>query len=250
MAEKRYVSEGEMRRHKEAHGKESGRLLEDVILGGQDGLVNVLGIVLGVATATNDPKIVIIAGLSATFAESLAMAAVAYTSQKAGQQYYQKEKNRELWEIENDPKAEKQEIMDVYSAKGFKGKDLENIVNVITSNKQVWLDVMMSEELNLGSYEDKDPAKSGVIVGLSAFFGSLVSLWPFFFIGGLPFISDTFSAMMAGLLSSLLILFIAGWLKSQFTVGSKWKNGIEMMVIGGIAGVAGYIIGVLMAALL
>src|SRR3989344_1933006 len=211
----RFVSEGEMKAHKEAHGAEGGRLLEDVILGGQDGLVNVLGIVLGVATATNDPKIVIIAGLSATFAESLAMAAVAYTSQKAGKQYYQKEKKREIWEIENNPEAEKQEIADIYSAKGFKGKDLDNIVNVITSNKQVWLDVMMSEELNLGSYEDKDPAKSGVIVGLSAFFGSLISLWPFFFIGIFPFVTNTFSAIIAGFASSLLVLFVAGWFESH-----------------------------------
>jgi len=245
MAE-RYVSAQEMKSHKEAHGKGGGRLLEDVILGGQDGLVNVLGIVLGVATATNDPKIVIIAGLSATFAESLAMAAVAYTSQKAGKQYYQKEKEREMWEIENDAEAEKQEIADIYIAKGFKGKDLEAIVNTITNNKQVWVDVMMSEELNLGSYEDKDPAKSGVVVGASAFFGSLVSLWPFFFIGIFPYITDTFSAMIAGLISSLLVLFAAGWLKSQFTVGSKWKNGFEMMLIGGIAAVAGYAIGVMM----
>ena len=221
---KRYVSEHEMRVHKEAHGPGGGRLLEDIILGGQDGLVNVLGIVLGVAIATNDPKIVIIAGLSATFAESLAMAAVAYTSQKAGQQYYAKERKREEWEIENNPGAEKQEIADIYASKGFKGKDLDNIVNVITSNKQVWLDVMMSEELNLGSYEDKDPAKSGVIVGLSAFFGSLISLWPFFIIGLVPFISSTFDAMLVGLISSLAVLFIAGWLKSQFTVGNRWKN--------------------------
>ena len=243
---KRYVSDQELKAHKEAHGQGQGRLLEDVILGGQDGLVNVLGIVLGVATATNDPRIVVIAGLSATFAESLAMAAVAYTSQKAGQQYYEKEKKREMWEIENDDEAEKQEIADIYAAKGFSGKDLENIVNIITSNKQVWVDVMMSEELNLSSYEDKDPAKSGVIVGLSAFFGSLVSLWPFFFIGIFPFVTNTFSAMVAGLISALIVLFAAGWLKSQFTVGSRWKNGLEMMLIGGIAAVAGYAIGVLM----
>ena len=32
--------------------------LSDVILGGQDGLVNVLGVILGVAAATHDPRIV------------------------------------------------------------------------------------------------------------------------------------------------------------------------------------------------
>ena len=43
--------------------------LSDIILGGQDGLVNVLGVILGVAAATSDPQIVLVAGLAATFAE-------------------------------------------------------------------------------------------------------------------------------------------------------------------------------------
>jgi hypothetical protein len=54
--------------------------LSDVILGGQDGLVNVLGVILGVAAATQDARILIAAGLAATFAESISMGAVAYTS--------------------------------------------------------------------------------------------------------------------------------------------------------------------------
>ncbi len=43
--------------------------LSDIILGGQDGLVNVLGVILGVAAATSDQYIVLVAGLAATFAE-------------------------------------------------------------------------------------------------------------------------------------------------------------------------------------
>jgi len=43
-------------RHIERHG--GGGALSDVILGGQDGLVNVLGVILGVAAATPDPNIV------------------------------------------------------------------------------------------------------------------------------------------------------------------------------------------------
>jgi predicted membrane protein (TIGR00267 family) len=64
------------------------RNLHDLILGGQDGLVNVLGIVLGVAAATASTRIVLISGLAATFAESISMGAVAYTSAKAAKGYY------------------------------------------------------------------------------------------------------------------------------------------------------------------
>ena len=74
--------------------------LANIILGGQDGLVNVLGIVLGVAAATNDPKIVVVAGLSATFAESISMGAVAFTSMLAETAHYESEKEREARHIE------------------------------------------------------------------------------------------------------------------------------------------------------
>ncbi len=68
--------------------KKSSAFVRSIILGGQDGLVNVLGIVLAVATATNSLRVVLISGLAATFAESISMAAVAYTSVKAGKEYY------------------------------------------------------------------------------------------------------------------------------------------------------------------
>ncbi|QQG40129.1 MAG: VIT1/CCC1 transporter family protein [Candidatus Aenigmatarchaeota archaeon] len=66
----------------------TGSNLRDIILGGQDGLVNVLGVILAVASATHDTRVVIIAGLAATFAESISMAAVGYTSSKAAKEYY------------------------------------------------------------------------------------------------------------------------------------------------------------------
>ncbi|MDO8628506.1 MAG: VIT1/CCC1 transporter family protein [Nanoarchaeota archaeon] len=64
-----------------------GSLLRDIILGGQDGVVNILGLVLGVAAATVDVRIVLIAGLAGAFAESISMAAVAYTSTKASRDF-------------------------------------------------------------------------------------------------------------------------------------------------------------------
>jgi len=73
--------------------------LKEIILGGQDGLVNVLGIVLAVATATKSIKIVLIAGLAAAFAESISMGAVGYTSYKAGKEHYLAEVAKEKKEM-------------------------------------------------------------------------------------------------------------------------------------------------------
>jgi len=77
--------------------------LSNIILGGQDGLVNVLGVVLGVAAATNDTRIVLVAGLAATFAESVSMGAVAYTSTRADSDFYESEREREYRHIVGSP---------------------------------------------------------------------------------------------------------------------------------------------------
>src|SRR3972149_3850722 len=69
-------------------------LLSDFILGGQDGLVNVLGVILGVAIASQDIRIILAAGLAATFAESISMGAVAYTSTLARRDHYLREVER------------------------------------------------------------------------------------------------------------------------------------------------------------
>src|SRR3989338_6542222 len=105
----------------ETHKISRGSYLRDFILGGQDGLVNVLAVILGVAVATNDIRIVIIAGLAATFGESISMAAVAYTSTKAEEDYYKSELEREKREMKEMPKEERKEIQDIYHKKGFRG---------------------------------------------------------------------------------------------------------------------------------
>lgn len=133
---------------KEEHSK-TGALFKEFILGGQDGLVNVLGVILGIAVATSEIKLVLIAGLAAAFAESFSMAAVAYTSIKAEEDYYESQEKKEKKEMQYMSKVENKEIYDIYYKKGFRGKLLNDIVKQVTKNKEIFLGTMMKEELGL-----------------------------------------------------------------------------------------------------
>src|SRR3989441_12679699 len=84
--------------------------LRDVILGGQDGLVNILGIILGVIAGGGSDTVLLAAGLAAAITESISMGAVGYTSSIAQRDYYQAERAREAKEIAVMPEAERQEI--------------------------------------------------------------------------------------------------------------------------------------------
>jgi hypothetical protein len=78
-------------------------LLSDFILGSQDGIVNVLGVILGVAVASQDFRIILAVGLAATFAESMSMGAVAYTSTVARREFHLAEYERQKREMEEVP---------------------------------------------------------------------------------------------------------------------------------------------------
>lgn len=221
--------------HHEGH--KSSFSLPEIILGGQDGLVNVLGVILGVAAATGEARVVIVAGLAATFAESVSMAAVAYTSRIAEADYYQSEYEREKWEIENFPESEKEEVKSLYEHYGFKGPTLNQIIDTITSNKQIWIEVMMNQELKLEPVERKTAFRDGMIVGISAVVGSFVPLTPFLFL-------PIQSAILLSIIVSSLILFLVGFYKAKVTLGrSLVRQGVEMMVIGMVSAFIGYLVG-------
>jgi len=213
-----------------------GSKLRDFILGVQDGLVNILALLLGVATATMSTKTVLIAGLAATFAESIAMGAVAYTSTKAYRDFYHSELERERMHIELIPDHERGEMYEIFAQKGFKGEELESIVQKITSNKELWLQIMMAEELKLVPQDKDGPSRSALIVGFSSLVGSLIPLISYFFLPVETAVWWSFGV-------SAIFLFAIGAYKAKLTIGSPWKSGAEMLLIGTAAAVAGYLIG-------
>ena len=220
---------------REKHRSSTGNNLRDVILGGQDGLVNVLGVILAVATAVSDVRVVLIAGLAATFAESISMAAVAYTSTKAARDFYKAELRRERREMKYMPGMERKEIRVIYARKGFSGALLSSIVKKITSNKRLWLKTMMEEELHLYPDEYNHPAKDAIIVGIAALIGSLVPLISFIFL-------PIQTAIIGSIVLSVAVLFITGYIKGRLTI-NPLRSGIEIAVIGITAALVGYAIG-------
>src|SRR5438876_7026898 len=128
-------------RHREHH--RTTNWLRDVILGGQDGLVNILGIILGVIAGGGSKTVLLAAGFAAAITESISMGAVGYTSSVSQRDYYTAERERELSEIETMPQAERQEIREIYASKGFEGELLERVVQKITANRKSWLSRMV-----------------------------------------------------------------------------------------------------------
>jgi len=211
-------------------------MISNIILGGQDGIVNVLGVVLGVAAASGNARIIVAAALATTFAESLSMAAVAYTSTLADRDLYKGQVEREKDHIRRFASIEREEIRQIYIAKGFTGKQLDEIVDTITSDEEKWVEVMLAEELKVSPIEEKGLLRAAIIVGLAAVIGSLIPVLPFF---GFPI----WSAAWASITLAGASLFAVGAYKATVTVGVWWKSGLQLLIIGVVTALVSYWIG-------
>jgi predicted membrane protein (TIGR00267 family) len=220
--------------HGERHRQKNS--LRDVILGGQDGLVNILGIILGVIAGGGSNSVLIATGFAAAITESISMGAVGYTSTLSERDYYEAERDRESAEIETVPETERQEIRDIYASKGFTGDLLDRVVDTIVSNRQTWLATMMDEELHLQPINKADILRSAFVITVATLIGHLIPLLPFLVLARGP-------AVILAIVLSAVVLFGVGVYSAVTLVGDWRMDGLKMVVIGLGAASAGFLIG-------
>ncbi len=237
----RALDEREQRLH---HAKTDphvrGRWLESVVLGAQDGLVNTLGVVLGVAAASADAHVVFASGIAAGIAESLSMAAVGYTTSVARGDLYRSEQAREYRHIAFTPAVERDEVRALYARKGFEGELLERVVDTICANPDVWVALMMVEEHELAPVDKAASRRSAAIVGVSALTGSIVPVLPFALLG-------VGAAVVSAIALGAVLLFALGAFKASVTAGRRVRSGYELAAIGMASAMAGYAVGAILA---
>jgi len=226
-------------RHTEPHLKESSAM-RDFVFGFGDGINTSLGIAAGVGGADVSANIIILAALVGMFTGAKAMAVQNYLAVKTQRELLKSEIAREEWEIENKPEDERKEIEDIYKAKGFSGKDLDMIVEKIISDKKVWLDTMLTEELNLNLEIAGSPIKSALRMFFSFLIGGMLPILPFFFSSGL-------TALLIAIGISVSASFTVGVIKSRMANTNKIVGGLEMAGLGTGIALLGYGIGSEMA---
>ena len=229
---------GQKGEEKELHGSSfGGAYIRDMVYGANDGIVTTFAVVAGVAGAELAANIVLILGFANLFADGLAMAIGNYLGTKSEMEYITKQRQTEDWEVDNVPDLERKEVREIYYKKGFRGKDLDRAVEVITSNKQVWVDTMMAEELKLLPNLASSPVSNGAATFVAFTIAGLMPLLPYVFK-----LTNTFntSIMFTG-----MALFGVGSLRTLITKKHWFKAGMEMLLVGAIAAIAAYVTGAL-----
>jgi VIT1/CCC1 family predicted Fe2+/Mn2+ transporter len=84
------------------------------VLGANDGIVSIAGLVLGVAGATSSPQVIITAGVAGIIAGAISMAAGEYVSVSSSRDTEKALLKREREELKKFPEAELEELIYLY----------------------------------------------------------------------------------------------------------------------------------------
>lgn len=212
--------------------------LKDFIYGSIDGTVTTFAIVSGVVGADLSNKVILILGFANLLADGFSMAVSNYLGTKAEEELKEKARKEENLHINIFPEGEKEEIRQIFSQKGFEGKQLEDAVKTITSDINRWIDTMLVEELGY-SLNRQSALKAG-----------LVTFFAFFFIGMIPILSYVINLFIPELIKNpfLVSIYLTGFtflligaLKSRYIIKPWYFSAIETLLVGSMAAAIAYI---------
>lgn len=213
--------------------------LRDFVLGAMDGTVTTFAVVAGVAGAGMPHGVAIILGLANLLADGFSMAAGNYVSTLTDVHVVERARRAEERHVAEIPDGEREEIRQIFAAKGFRGEVLERVVETITEDPRRWVDTMITEELGL-RLESPSPLRAAAATFVAFVLVGLVPLVPFF----LPIRWTTNATFLISAVATLVAFLIVGVAKGYALGQPLLRSAAETTLIGGAAAGLAYGTGV------
>ena len=221
-------------------GSRSGTL-RAAVFGANDGLVSNLSLVMGVAGASSDNHIIVLAGIAGLLAGAFSMAAGEYISMQSQREVFERQIAVEREEMRVMPDVEQKELEQIYRAKGLPAADAAKVAAHLMEDPKIALDTKIREELGLDPDELGSPWGAAGSSFLAFAIGAVIPLLPFLLTSGTP-------AFVAALSLSFIALFLVGAGVSVFTGRNLFYSGIRQVAIGAAAAAVTYAVGTLIGA--
>ncbi|UTF61386.1 VIT1/CCC1 transporter family protein [Gilvimarinus sp. DA14] len=220
--------------------------LRDFIYGATDGLITTFAIVAGVAGAGLSPAVVIILGAANLLADGFSMGASNYLGVRADNQLKEKTRREEYEEIRLYPEGEREEVRQIFAAKGFSGAQLEDIVTTITRDRQLWVNTMLQDEHGL-SLQNQKPLHAGGVTFIAFVLLGALPLLPFCIGALIPSVSAEPYGLSVAL--TLVGFVVVGAIKGAQVKRSPVWSALETLAVGGGAAMLAYWVGHLLGGL-
>lgn len=213
--------------------------LPDAVLGGIDGCVTTFAVVSGAFGAGFSPQVALVLGFANLLADGFSMAVSNYEAGQAQLAQISSTERTEREHIALVPEGEREEIRQLFRAKGFEGELLERVVEVLCQDQDVWVATMLQEEYGLSA------------VGLSPLRAALATFVAFLAVGTLPLLPYAFTGLgsttqfLASLGLAGAVFLSIGMLKSAVYGLPAWRSGLRTLFMGttaaGLAYATGYL---------
>ena len=214
--------------------------LRDFVYGAIDGAVTTFAIVSGVAGAGLSSGVLLVLGLANLVADGFSMAVSAFQGIRTDEELRDHLRRLEEFHIREYPEGEREEIRQIFRLKGFDGELLEQIVEVVTQDREQWVSTMIQEEHGL------------TLQGPHALTAGLVTFGAFLVAGSVPLAVFVLDLLAPGVIyapflcSSVLTavaFFSIGAVRSLFVHRTWFGAGLETLAAGTVAAAIAWGIG-------
>lgn len=208
--------------------------LRDWVYGGIDGAVTTFAVVSGVIGAALEPRIILVLGIANLAGDGFSMAAGNFVGTRTELAEREQLAATEARHIDEHPEGEREEVRQIYRAKGLEGRALEDVVAAVTASRERWVATMLVEEYGLSPIA-RSPLRAAGATFSAFVLAGLVPLLPWLFGSARPFLHAS--------LFTAAVFFAIGSLKARWSVRPAWISGLETLAIGAAASGLAFAIG-------
>lgn len=206
------------------------------VLGANDGIVSVAGVVVGVAAATpGNVAAIATAGIAALVAGAFSMAGGEYVSVSTQRDTEKALIAKEVRELAEQPAAELAELTGLYRRRGLSARLARQVAEELTAHDAL----AAHAEVELGI--DPEELTSPWAAALSSFIAFTVgALIPLAFI-----LLPVANTVVLTAVAVVLGLFLTGWISAKLGEAPRLRAILRNILMGSATMVATYVIGVL-----
>ena len=223
------------------HESAATGVLRPVVFGANDGLVSNLALVMGVAGATSEPGVIVLAGIAGLLAGAFSMGVGEYVSVRSQQELLEYQVEFQRRQLRDTPDQERAILKRAYLARGFTDDEAEHFVARVFAEPEHAVALLLFEEVGLDARSIGSPWAAGVGSVRAFTLGALVPLVPFLLWSGAM-------AFVSSLGVSLVALALLGYGISRLTHRPALYSAVRQVLLGGTAAAVTYGVGALIGA--
>jgi len=218
--------------------------IREAIFGAQDGLVSTLAIVSAASGATDDRFFVLIAGIAAGLAGIFSMAAGEYLSSKSQREIALAQIAAERERVADQRSDVQAELAYMLEEDGLPEDEATAVAEVTARHPEVLLNSKVEKQFGVAVEEAHgSPIQGAVVMGVAFGLGALAPILPYLLL-------PVGVAVYVSIFATAAVLFAIGVVKTRWTRGNPIGSGLEILIIGALAGIVGYFLGSILPTLL